>query len=45
MSHRQTASQAGGTLSGGEQQMLTIARTLTDNPVVIILDKPSDLIK
>ena len=34
-----------GQMSGGEQQMLTIARTLTDNPVVIILDKPSDLIK
>jgi branched-chain amino acid transport system ATP-binding protein len=34
--------QAGGTLSGGEQQMLTIARTLMGNPEVIILDEPSE---
>jgi len=30
--------QAGGTFSGGEQQMLTIARTLMGNPEMIILD-------
>ncbi len=35
-------SQAGGTLSGGEQQMLTIARTLMGNPEMIILDEPSE---
>lgn len=35
-------SQEGGTLSGGEQQMLTIARTLMGNPEVIILDEPSE---
>ena len=35
-------SQAGGTLSGGEQQMLTIARTLMGNPAMIILDEPSE---
>lgn len=34
--------QPGGTLSGGEQQMLTIARTLMGNPEVIILDEPSE---
>jgi branched-chain amino acid transport system ATP-binding protein len=35
-------SQPGGTLSGGEQQMLTIARTLMGNPEMIILDEPSE---
>lgn len=34
--------QEGGTLSGGEQQMLTIARTLMGNPEMIILDEPSE---
>jgi branched-chain amino acid transport system ATP-binding protein len=32
----------GGTLSGGEQQMLTISRTLMGNPVMILLDEPSE---
>jgi branched-chain amino acid transport system ATP-binding protein len=32
----------GGTLSGGEQQMLSIARTLMGNPELIILDEPSE---
>jgi branched-chain amino acid transport system ATP-binding protein len=32
----------GGTLSGGEQQMLTIARTLMGNPGCILLDEPSE---
>jgi len=31
-----------GRLSGGEQQMLTIARTLAGNPVAILLDEPSE---
>ena len=32
----------GGRLSGGEQQMLTIGRTLMGNPVGLLLDEPSE---
>jgi branched-chain amino acid transport system ATP-binding protein len=33
---------AGGRMSGGEQQMLCIARTLAGNPKAILLDEPSE---
>jgi branched-chain amino acid transport system ATP-binding protein len=32
----------GGQMSGGEQQMLTIARTLMGNPKFVLLDEPSE---
>jgi branched-chain amino acid transport system ATP-binding protein len=32
----------GGRMSGGEQQMLTIARTLMGNPALVLLDEPSE---
>jgi branched-chain amino acid transport system ATP-binding protein len=32
----------GGRMSGGEQQMLTVARTLMGNPYLVMLDEPSE---
>jgi branched-chain amino acid transport system ATP-binding protein len=38
----QMARRRGGSLSGGEQQMLTVARTLMGSPRILLLDEPSE---
>ncbi|WP_375642048.1 ABC transporter ATP-binding protein [Bartonella sp. CM100XJJH] len=38
---RERAKQLGGTMSGGEQQMVAVGRALMSNPDMVILDEPS----
>lgn len=39
---REMPDRPGGSMSGGEQQMLTVARTLMGNPRLVLLDEPSE---
>jgi branched-chain amino acid transport system ATP-binding protein len=39
---RERVRQKGGTLSGGEQQMLAIGRALMTNPTLLVMDEPSE---
>src|SRR5262249_53734609 len=39
---RERADAPGGVLSGGEQQMLTVCRTLMGNPSLIMVDEPTE---
>ncbi len=39
---KERRNQKAGTLSGGEQQMLTICRSLLGNPLVLLVDEPTE---
>jgi branched-chain amino acid transport system ATP-binding protein len=39
---REMPNRPGGRMSGGEQQMLSVARTLMGNPRLVLLDEPSE---
>lgn len=39
---RERRNQKAGTMSGGEQQMLTICRSLLGNPLVLLVDEPTE---
>lgn len=39
---KEKINRAAGSMSGGEQQMLTVARTLMGNPLLLMLDEPSE---
>ena len=39
---REMPDRRGAHMSGGEQQMLTVARTLMGNPLLVLLDEPSE---
>ena len=39
---KERSHQRAGTLSGGEQQMLSIARTLVGNPDIVLIDEPTE---